>query len=304
MAGDGRPRHCGRRADEAWPHGPYACLPRGGICDNGAPRSRQPVAAARPIIPLTARPDNGGAGQVQRHRQVPSGARRRRARPRSGGTADRGDPAGGGGPGPAGRDLLPGKRRTCRVCYTPPASAATARGDVAAGRRGRIADLVTTVMLPADLAAVSSLPLAGQRAAPPCRLCGAGSRASSPQPGGAEQPVLVSLLRWSSPAQVALPAVLRPARRFVPSAGTDLVAGRVVLSEAEPAGGRGSRAPVSEPARPGEPARAVAGLSGSRTARTVPARPARQASPLGWWSRSRYRPVATAASSCRSRQGA
>jgi len=28
--------------------------------------------------------------------------------------------------------------------------------------------------------------------------------------------------------------------------------------------------------------------AGSRTARTVPARPARQASPLGWWSRSRY----------------
>jgi len=36
---------------------------------------------------------------------------------------------------------------------------------------------------------------------------------------GAEQPVLVPLLRWSSPAQVALPAVLLPARRFVPSAG-------------------------------------------------------------------------------------
>ena len=66
---------------------------------------------------------------------------------------------------PAGKDLLPGKRPTCRVCYTPPASAATARGDVAAGRRGRIADM-TTVMLPADLAAVSSLPLVGQRAAP------------------------------------------------------------------------------------------------------------------------------------------
>jgi type IV secretory pathway TrbL component len=49
--------------------------------------------AARPVIPLTAQPDNGGAGQMQRHRQVPSGARRRRARPRSGETADRGDPA-------------------------------------------------------------------------------------------------------------------------------------------------------------------------------------------------------------------
>jgi hypothetical protein len=28
--------------------------------------------AARPVIPLTAPPDNGGAGQMQRHRQVPS----------------------------------------------------------------------------------------------------------------------------------------------------------------------------------------------------------------------------------------
>jgi hypothetical protein len=195
---------------------------------------------------------------MQRHRQVPSGARRRRARPRSGGTADRGDPAGGGGPGPAGRDLLPGKRRTCRVCYTPPASAATARGDVAAGRRGRIAADMTTLMLPGDLdrPAVSSLPLAGQRAAPPCRLCVAGSRASSPQPGGAEQPVLVPVLRWSFPAQVAWPAVLRPARRFLPSAGTDLVAGRVVLLEAEPTGwtwqqGPGQRASPAGGTGPG-----------------------------------------------------
>jgi hypothetical protein len=66
-----------------------------------------------------------------------------------------------------------------------------------------------------------------------------GSMASSSQPGGAEQPVLVSLLRWSSPAQVALPAVRRSARSFVASAGRDLVAGRVVLLEAEPAGWAG-----------------------------------------------------------------
>ena len=191
--------------------------------------------AARPVIPLTARPDNGGAGQMQRHRQVPS---RRAAAP--GQTAVRRHcrsrgPGLRGRAGPRGKRPLPGKRRTCRVCYTPPASAATARGDVAAGRRGRIADM-TALMLPADLAAVSSLPLAGQRAAPACRLCVAGSMASSSQPGGAEQPVLVPLLRWSSPAQVALPAVLRPARRFAPSAGRDLVAGPVVLLEAEPAG--------------------------------------------------------------------
>ena len=121
--------------------------------------------AARPVIPLTARPDNGGAGQMQRHRQVPS---RRAAAP--GQTAVRRHcrsrgPGLRGRAGPRGKRPLPGKRRTCRVCYTPPASAATARGDVAAGRRGRIADM-TTVMLPADLAAVSSLPLVGQRAAP------------------------------------------------------------------------------------------------------------------------------------------
>jgi hypothetical protein len=37
-------------------------------------------------------------------------------------------------------------------------------------------------------------------------------------------------------AQVALPAALRSAGRFVPAAGRDLVAGSVVLLEAEPAG--------------------------------------------------------------------
>jgi hypothetical protein len=236
MAGDGRPRHCGRRADEAWPHGPYAYLPRGGICDNGEPRSRRPVAAGSP----PGHPAHRAAGQWRSRSDAasPPGPVRRAAAP--GQTAVRRHcrsrgPGLTGRAGPRGKRPLPGKRRTCRVCYTPPASAATARGDVAAGRRGRIADM-TTLMLPADLAAVSSLPLVGQRAAPPCRLCVAGSMASSSQPGGAEQPVLMPLLRWSSPAQVASPAVLRPARRFVPSAGRDLVAGRVVLLEAEPAG--------------------------------------------------------------------
>jgi hypothetical protein len=46
-----------------------------------------------------------------------------------------------------------------------------------------------------------------------------GSMASSSRLGGAEQPVLVPVLRWFSPARAASPAVLRPARRFVPSAG-------------------------------------------------------------------------------------
>jgi hypothetical protein len=255
MAGDGRPRYCGRRADEAWPHGPYAYLPRGGICYNGEP--------------------DRGPGALQIAGTRPEG----RA-------------------GPAGRDLLPGKRRTCRLCYTPPASAVMARGDVAAGRRGRIADM-TTLMLPADLAAASSLPLAGQRAAPPCRLCVAGrwrvrrSRAARN-----------SRFWCLSFAGLLLPRshCLRCSGRLAvscPRQGEILSLAVSCCWRQSQRGG--SRAPVSEPAWPGEPARAVAGLRGSRTARTVPARPARQASPLGWWSRSRYRPVATAASSCHSR---
>jgi hypothetical protein len=302
MAGDGRPRHCGRRADEAWPQGPYAYLPRGGICDNGEPRSRRPVAAGSP----PGHPAHRAAGQWRSRSDAASPPGPVPAR--GGAGPDRGPGAlqiAGTRPEGEGRARgkrpLPGKRRTCRVCYTPPASAATARGDVAAGRRGRIAGM-TTLMLPADLAAVSSLPLAGQRAAPLCRLCVAGSMASSSQPGGAEQPVLVPLLRWSSPAQVALPAALRPARSFVPSAGRDLVAGRVVLLEAEPAGWQQGPGQRASPA--GNRARQSPASAGSRTARTVPARPARQASPLGWWSRSWFRPVATVASSCHSRQHA
>jgi hypothetical protein len=163
MAGDGRPRHCGR-GDEAWPHGPYAYLPRGGICDNGEPRSRRPVAAGSP----PGHPAHRAAGQWRSRSDAasPPGPVPARAGPDRGpgalqiaGTRPEGEGR------PRGKRPLPGKRLTCRVCYTPPASAATARGDVAAGRRGRIADM-TTPMPPADLAAVSSLPLVGQRAAP------------------------------------------------------------------------------------------------------------------------------------------
>jgi hypothetical protein len=115
---------------------------------------------------------------------------------------------------------------------------------------------MTILILPADLAAVSSLPLVGQRATSSLPTMRCGSMACSSQPGGAEQPVLVPLLRWSFPAQVALPAVLRPARRFVPSAGRDLVAGRVVLLEAGPTGwtwqqGPGQRASSVGGAGPG-----------------------------------------------------
>jgi hypothetical protein len=288
MAGDGRPRHCGRRAGEARPQGPYAYLPRGGICDNGEPRSRRPVAAGSP----PGHPAHRAAGQWRSRSDAASPPGPVPAR--GGAGPDRGPGAlqiAGTRPEGEGRARgkrpLPGKRRTCRVCYTPPASAATARGDVAAGRRGRIAGM-TTLMLPADLAAVSSLPLAGQRAAPLCRLCVAGSMASSSQPGGAEQPVLVPLLRWSSPAQVALPAALRPARSFVPSAGRDLVAGRVVLLEAEPAGwtwqqGPGQRA---SPARGTGPGQSPASAAAGQRAPCQRGQP-RQASPLRWWSRRR-----------------
>ena len=259
--------------------------------------------AARLVIPLTARPDNGGAGQMRCHRQIPSGAARRRARPPSEGTADRETrPEGRAGP----RGKRPFNRVSARragsVTRHPQARSRPAMmWPPAAGRR--IAGM-TILMLPADLAAVSSLPLVGQRATSSLPTMRCGSMACSSQPGGAEQPVLVPLLRWSSPAQVALPAVLRPARRFVPSAGRDLVAGRVVLLEAEPAGCTWQQGPGQRASSVGGPGPAVAGLSGSRTARTVPARPARQASPLGWRSRSRYRPVATVASPCHPRQRA
>ena len=148
-------------------------------------------------------------------------------------------------------------------------------------------------------AAAPDPPLPARSAGSPTMRCG--PMASSSQPGGAEQPVLVPLLRWSS-----LPRshCLRRSGQLAdsgPQQGEILSLAVSCCWRQGQRAGRGSRAPVSEPARPGEPGPAVAGLRGSRTARTVPARPARQASPLGWWSRSRYRLVATAASSCHSR---
>src|SRR6266699_6106938 len=162
MAGDGRPRHCERRADEARPRGPYAYLPRGGICYNGGPRSRRPVAAGSP----PGHPAHRAAGQW-----------RSRSRPASGSAGpDRGpETLQIAGTRPEGEARAPREETFNRVSARRagsvtrhPQGAATASGDVAAGRRGRIADR-TTVMLPGGLAAVSSLPLAVQRAAPPCR---------------------------------------------------------------------------------------------------------------------------------------
>ena len=228
------------------------------------------------------------------------GTRPRRARPRSGDTADRWDPAGGESRAPAGRELLPGKRRTCRVCYTPPVSAATARGDVAAGRRGRIADM-TTLMLPADLAAASSLPLAGQRAAP------AGSALR-----GRWRVRRSRAARNSRFWRLSFAGLLLPRSRCLRCSGPSQIRAlgreRSCRWPCRAVGGRaggvaaGPRS-ASQPGR-GNRARQSPASAGSRTARTVPARPARQASPLGWRSRSWFRPVATAASPCHCRQDA
>jgi hypothetical protein len=196
--------------------------------------------AARPVIPLTARPDNGGAGQMQRHRQVPS----RRAAP-PGQTAVRRHcrsrgPGLRGGPGPRKRPL-PGKRPTCRVCYTPPASAPRPAA-MAAYRRGRIADM-TTSHAATYLAAVSSLPLAGRRVAPAdyaLRVDGepvAAGRRGTAGSGASLRclPALVVRLRCSGRC-----------RRFVPSAGETLSLAVSCWLEAEPAWtwrqGRGQRA--------------------------------------------------------------
>ena len=167
MAGDGRPRHCGRRADEARPDGPYACLPRGGICDNGEPRSRRPVAAGSP----PGHPAHRAAGQWRSRSDAASPPGPVPAR--SGAGPDRGPealeiagtrPEGRAGPrreetfyrvsaGRAGSVTRRPQARPRPAVMWPPAAA------------DGIADM-TTLMLPADLAAVSSLPLVGQRAAP------------------------------------------------------------------------------------------------------------------------------------------
>jgi len=143
-------------------------------------------------------------------------------------------------------------------------------------------------MLPADLAAVSSLPLAGQRAAPPCRLCVAGrwrvrrSRRRGTAGSGASPSLVFSCI-----GRIACGA---PAGSQIRALGGErscrwpcrAVGGRVSGLDVAAAGPRSA----SQPGR--EPGPAVAGLSGSRTARAVPARPARQAGPLCWWSRRWY----------------
>jgi hypothetical protein len=103
---------------------------------------------------------------------------------------------------------------------------------------------------------------------------------SASQPGGAEQPVLVPLLRWSS---LHRSHCLRCSGRLAdscPRQGETLSLAVSCCWRQSQRAGRGSRAPVSEPARSGEPGPAAAGLSGSRTARTVPARPAPAGEPF------------------------
>jgi hypothetical protein len=189
---------------------------------------------------------------MQPHRQVPS---RRAAAP--GQTAVRRHcrsrgPGLRGGPGSRGKRPLPGKRRTCRVCYTPPASAATASGDVAAGRRGRIAGM-TTVMLPADLAAVSSLPLAGQRAAPGRRLCVAGRwRVRRSRAARNSRYWCLSFAGLLLPRSHCLRCSGRRADSC-PRQGEILSLAVSCCWRQSQRAGRRSRAPVSEPARSGEP---------------------------------------------------
>ena len=231
MAGDGRPRHCGRRADEAWPHGPYAYLPRGGICDSAGP-DRGPgalrIAGTRPEGEGRGpreesfyRVSAGRAGSVTRHPQ---------ARPRP-------------------------------AVMWPPAPC------------GCIADM-TTLMLPADLAAVSSLPLVGQRAAPADFALRGRWRVRRSRAARNSRFWCLSfaglLLHRSRCLRCS-----GPLADSCPRQGEILSLAVSCCCRQSQRGG--SRAPVSEPAWPGEPARAVAGLSGQPDS----AHGASEASPAG-----------------------
>jgi hypothetical protein len=148
-----------------------------------------------------------------------------------------------------------------------------------------------------------------------------GSMPSSSQPGSAEQAVLCLsyaglLLHRSHCLRCSGRLQIRALGR-APRQGTDQIrrsagdCGRIPCSATErhgphakmtlslamscrwrqsQRGGRGSRAPVSEPARSGNRARQSPTSAGSRTARMVPARLAPTSEPLRWWSRSRHRP--------------
>ena len=299
MAGDGRPRHCGRRADEAWPRGPYAYLPRGGICSSGEPWSRRPVAAGSP----PGHPAHRAAGQWRSGSDAASPPGPVPARGRAG--PDRGPealqiagtrPEGRAGPRREESFYRVSAGRAGSVTRHP--QAATARGDGAAGRRGGIADM-TTLMLPADLAAVSSAAGRPARSASlPIMRCGVdGEFVAAGRRGTAGSGACPSLV-FSCPGRVACGA---PARSQIRALGRE----RSCRWPCRAAGGRagGVAAGPRSASQPGRGNRAgqSPALAGSRTARTVPARPARQASPLGWRSRRRWRPVATVASSCHSR---
>jgi hypothetical protein len=146
------------------------------------------------------------------------------------------------------------------------------------GRRGRIADM-TTLMLPGGLAAVSSLPLAGQRAAPAdyaLRVDGefvaAGRRGTA---GSGACPSLVfscpGRVACGAPAGAQIPALGRERScRWPCRAGGDRASGVDVAAGPRSASqpGWGNR-PVQSPAS-----------AGSRTARTVPARPAPASEPF------------------------
>ena len=224
-----------------------------------APRSRRPVAAGSP----PGHPAHRAAGQWRSRSDAASPPGPVPAR--GGAGPDRGLealqiagtwPEGEGRP--RGTRPLPGKRRTCRVCYTPPASAATARGDVAAGRRRHIADM-TTLMLPGDLAAVSSLPLAGQRAAPAGYALRGRWRVRRSRAARNSRFWCLSFAGLLLPRSHCL-------RRSGPLADSCPRQGEILSLAVScwwrPSQRGGSRAPVSEPAWPGEPGPGSPGLGG------------------------------------------
>jgi hypothetical protein len=217
--------------------------------------------AARPVIPLTARPDNGGAGQMRRHRQVPSGAARRRARPPREETFNE---VSAGRAGSVTRHPQARPRPAVMCGRRPPRTYRWHDHSHAAGRLGR--SLVSAAgwparhILPADYA----LRVEGEFAA-------AGRRGTA---GPGASPALV----FSCPGRVACGA---PAGAdSCPRQGETLSLAVSCCWRPSQRAGRGSRAPGQRASPAWEPGPAVAGLSGSRTARTVPARPVPASAPF------------------------
>ena len=229
--------------------------------------------AARPVIPLTAQPDNGGAGQMQRHLQVPS---RRAAAP---GQAAVRRHCRSRGPGLRGRAGSPREETFNRVSARRAGSVTRhpqARPRPAAMWPPAAADVSLTGPLSCCrptwpqsrlcrwLASAQLLP-AGYALRVDGEFVAAGRRGTA---GSGACPSLV----FSCPGRIACGA---PAGSQIRAPGR----GRSCRWPCRAVGGRASGLDVaagprsaSQPGR--EPGPAVADLSGSRTARAVPARPA------------------------------